>query len=130
MTEKVISGMPDRRGAAISKPNDRAATAVLRNDGGNSNHWLGLTLKGRQGQAAAISAKVTVTAGEMKQVLINQWATGYLSSNDPRLHIGLGKNKKIDILEIKWSDGTIETYKNIDSNRYITIMQGAGIQVK
>jgi hypothetical protein len=114
----------------ISHVDKQAATAVLRNDGGNSNHWLGLTLKGRQGQAAAISAKVTVTAGEMKQVLINQWTTGYLSSNDPRLHIGLGKNKKIDILEIKWSDGTIETYKNIDSNRYITIMQGAGIQVK
>ena len=114
----------------ISHVDKQATTAVLRNDGGNSNHWLGLTLKGQNGPASAISAKVTVTAGEMKQVLINQWATGYLSSNDPRLHIGLGKNKKIDLLGIKWSDGTIEIYKNIDADRYITILQGTGILVK
>lgn len=114
----------------ISHVDKQATMALLRNDGGNLNHWLGVTLKGRNGPAAAISAKVTVTAGDMKQVLINQWATGYLSSNDPRLHIGLGKNKKIDLLEIKWSDGEVETYKNIDADRYITIIQGAGIQFK
>jgi hypothetical protein len=114
----------------ISHVDKQATVALLRNDGGNLNHWLGLTLEGRKGPASAISAKVTVTAGDMKQVLINQWATGYLSSNDPRLHIGLGKNKKIDLLEIKWSDGEVETYKNIDVDRYITIIQGAGIQVK
>ena len=114
----------------ISHVDKQGTMALLRNDGGNLSHWLGVTLKGRNGPASAISAKVTVTAGDLKQVLINQWATGYLSSNDPRLHIGLGKNKKIDLLEIKWSDGEVETYKNIDADRYITIIQGAGIQVK
>lgn len=113
----------------ISHVDKQATTAVLRNDGGNSNHWLGLTLKGRNGPASAISAKVTVTAGDMKQVLINQWATGYLSSNDPRLHIGLGKNKQIDSLEIRWSDGVKETYRDIAADRYITIQQGTGIPV-
>jgi hypothetical protein len=113
----------------ISHVDKQATTAVLRNDGGNTNHWLGLTLKGKNGPAAAISAKVIVTAGEMKQVLINQWATTYLSSNDPRMHIGLGKNKKIDSLEIKWSDGTAETFSNIMSDRYITILQGKGIVI-
>lgn len=111
----------------ISHVDKLATTAVLRNDGGNSKHWLGLTLKGQKGPASAISAKVKVTAGELKQVLINQWATAYLSSNDPRMHIGLGKNKKIDSIEIKWSDGTSEVYKNIICDRYITIQQGKGI---
>jgi hypothetical protein len=110
----------------ISHVDKQATTAVLRNDGGNSNHWLGLTLKGKNGQAAAISAKVTVKAGEMNQVLINQRATGYLSSNDPRMHIGLGENKKIDSLEIKWSDGSTEVYNNILTDRYIVIQQGGG----
>jgi hypothetical protein len=107
---------------------DLKATAVLlRNDGGNSNHWLGLTLKGKNGPASTIGAKVTVTAGGKKQVLVNQWATSYLSNNDSRLHFGLGNEKVIDILEIVWSDGNKEVYKNIASDGYITIMQGIGI---
>ena len=80
-----------------------------------------LTLKGKDGPASAIGAKVTVTAGGKKQVLINQWATSYLSNNDPRMHIGLGQEKQIDQLEINWSDGKKEVYNNIDSDRYITI---------
>ena len=73
---------------------------------------------------------MTVTSGGKKQVRVNQWATSYLSNNDPRIHIGLGKEKKIELLEILWSDGKKEVYYNIDSNRYITILEGTGIITK
>lgn len=112
----------------VSHVDLEATAALLRNDGGNRNHWLGLTLTTDRGIAPAISAKVTVTAGDLKQVLINQWAVGYLSNNDPRLHIGLGRNKKIDLLEITWADGVEESYKDIPADRYIVIVQGKGIQ--
>jgi hypothetical protein len=111
----------------ISHVDKQSTSAVLRNDGGNANHWLGLTLKGKNGPAAAISAKIIVTAGSSRQVLLNQWATSYLSANDPRLHIGLGQNKKIEKLEIHWMDGITESYDNIEADRYITIEQGKGI---
>ncbi len=111
----------------ISHLDHKGIPSLLRNDGGNSNNWLGLTLKGKNNEAAAIAAKVSVTVGEKKQVFINQWTTGYLSNSDPRMHIGLGKNKQIDQLEINWSDGKNETYKNIVGNKYITILEGKGI---
>jgi len=111
----------------VSHVDLKATPALLRNDGGNKNHWLGLILKGKNGPASAIAAKVTVTAGGKKQVLINQWSTGYLSNNDPRLHIGLGNEKKIETMEIHWSDGKEEIYRNIDADRYITIKQGTGL---
>jgi hypothetical protein len=111
----------------ISHVDKEATAALLRNDGGNANNWLGLTLKGADGPSAAIGAKVVVTTGDKKQVLVNQWATSYLSNIDPRLHIGLGKQKAVDVLEITWSDGKKEVYKNITCNKYITIMQGKGI---
>jgi hypothetical protein len=114
----------------ISHLDGNGAPVLLRNDGGNSNHWLGLTLKGKDGQASAIGAKVTVTAGGKKQVMVNQWATSYLSNNDPRIHFGLGQEKQIDLLEITWSDGKKEVYNKIDSNRYITIKEGTGILTK
>jgi len=112
----------------ISHLDKQGTPVLLRNDGGNNNHWLGLILKGKDGPASAIAAKVTVTAGGRKQVLVNQWATTYLSNNDPRMHIGLGKEKQIDLLEISWSDGKKETYSNISADHYITIFEGKGIK--
>jgi len=106
----------------------KATATLLRNDGGNRNHWLGLTLVGSSGPASAIGAKVTVQAGEHRQVLVNQWATSYLSYNDPRIHIGLGKQSKVDRLEICWPDGHTEDFQNLDTDRYLTVVQGVGIQ--
>lgn len=111
----------------VSHVDLEATPALLRNDGGNRNHWLGVTLRSPKGPGPAISAKVTVTAGQLRQKLINQWTTGYLSNNDPRLHIGLGKEKKIDLLEIEWSDGVKEVLRDIKADRYITIVQGEGL---
>jgi hypothetical protein len=112
----------------ISHLDNKGLPVLLQNEGGNKNHWLGLTLKGKAG--SDISARVTVTAGGKKQVLVNQWATSYLTNNDPRLHIGLGSEKKIDLLEINWSDGKKESYKNIDSDRYIVIEEEKRILLK
>jgi enediyne biosynthesis protein E4 len=111
----------------ISHVDKQRTAALLKNEGGNGNHWLGLTLKGKIGPASAIAAKVTVTAEGKKLVFVNQWATSYLSNNDPRLHIGMGQNKQIDLLEINWSDGKKEVFKNIECDRYLTILQGTGI---
>jgi len=111
----------------ISHLDKNGTPVLLRNDGGNSNHWLGLTLKGKNGPASAIGAKVTITEGGKKQVMVNQWATSYLANNDPRVHFGLGNTKQIDLLEIRWSDGKKEVYNKIDSDRYITILEGTGI---
>lgn len=106
-----------------------AAPVLLRNDGGNQNHWIGLTLKGKNGPSSAISAKVIVFAGGKRQVFINQCATSYLSYNDPRIHVGLGKKNKIDQIEIHWSDGKKEIYKNPPINCYLTVKQGDGILI-
>ncbi len=114
----------------ISHVDKIGTPAILKNEGGNGNHWLGLILKGKNGPASAIGAKVTITAGGKKQVLVNQWATSYLSNNDQRLHFGLGKQKQIDRLEINWSDGKKEVYNNLPSNRYVTILQGTGLVKK
>lgn len=105
----------------------KATPALLKNEG-NKNNWLGVTLKGKFGPASASGALVTVKTGNKTQVLVNQWATSYLSYNDPRLHLGLGKYKKIDQLEITWPQGDAEIFKGIKANQYITIVQGKGIE--
>jgi hypothetical protein len=111
----------------ISHVDLKATAALLRNDGGNANHWLGLTLMGSKGPASAVAAKVVATTGSRRQVFVNQWATSYLCNNDPRIHIGLGNEGIINTLEIFWTGGRKEVFKNVAADRYITIMEGKGI---
>ena len=118
------------RDIVVSHIDLKATLALLRNDGGNRNHWLGLTLVGSRGPASAIGAKVTVRAGGRAQVGINQWATSYLSYNDPRMHFGLGKHERIEELEIRWMGGPAEVYRDVEADRYITVVEGEGIQAE
>jgi len=114
----------------VSHVDLQASATLLKNEGGNKNHWLGLTLKGEKGLASAIGAKITVLSEGKKQVFVNQWTSGYLSNKDQRLHIGLGQHKLISKLEVKWPNGTQEVFENIKSDRYLTIIEGKGIVTK
>ncbi|HEX2977298.1 MAG TPA: FG-GAP-like repeat-containing protein, partial [Bacteroidales bacterium] len=111
----------------ISHVDKPGTPALLKNEGGNENHWIGITLKGND-PGSSVAAKVNVTAGGKKQVFVNQFATSYLSSNDPRIHAGLGASKTIDILEVAWTGGKKEIYRNVPADRYITITEGKGIR--
>nr|WP_319265008.1 CRTAC1 family protein [uncultured Draconibacterium sp.] len=114
----------------VSHLDGDGSPALLKNKAANDNHWIGLQLIGENGPESAISARVEVTYGTTKRVFVNQWATAYLSNNDPRIHIGLGKSDKVDKLTIYWTNGEKEEYQNLEVNRYIKIKEGTGIIAK
>ncbi len=107
-----------------------ADPALLMNNGGNNNHWLGLILNGKNGPGSTISAKVTVTAGGVKRVFINQWATSYLSNNEQRIHVGLGQQKSVEQIEVQWTNGKKEIFRNIPVDKYLVLKEGTGIVSK
>jgi hypothetical protein len=104
----------------------RGTAALLRNDGGNRNHWIGVTLVGKT-PASALGAQVTVTSGDLRQVSVNQWGNSYLSYKDPRLHFGLGPRAHVDRVEVRWTDGRQEIFSDLAADRYVTIQQGQGV---
>ena len=110
----------------ISHVDLKARAVLLRNDCRNGNHWLGLSLEGRDGPASAIGATVVLHRGDRKAVYVNQWTSTYLSSKDPRLHMGLGQDPVIDQVEIHWSDGTREVYPGPEVDQYLRLRQGHG----
>src|SRR3954466_8231582 len=85
--------------------NNGEAPQLLRNDGGNANHWLEILLIGTKSNRDGVGARVKLTAGDL--VLYDQRKGGmsYQSAQDPRLHFGLGGRTKIDTLEIIWPSG-------------------------
>jgi hypothetical protein len=97
---------------------------LLRNDGGNRNNWLKVEarLKFPTGTRDAIGARVTVTAGELRQLEDLAPVRGYLSQADPRLHFGLGKVDVVDAVEIRWPDGSVEKLENVKANQTLKLV--------
>ena len=50
----------------------------------------------------------------------------YFSQNDLRVHFGLGKADKVQLLEIRWPSGQVDTLKDIKPNQLIFVKEGEG----
>ena len=96
---------------------------LLRNDGGNRNHWLTIDAKLPGGKTDAIGARITVTVGSLKQIQDIIPVTGYLSQSDPRRHFGLGKAEKAAKVEIRWPNGQIAKLKDVKADQFLTVIQ-------
>ena len=53
--------------------------------------------------------------------------SSYISQNDLRLHFGLGSAKVVDVVEVRWPLGLVESFKNIDANQLLVLQEGHGI---
>jgi len=107
-----------------------AKPVVLRNVVATSGHWLGLKLVGdvaKKSPRDAIGAIAFVTTGNVRQRQDVFSGAIFCSQNDMTLHFGLGAATKVDKLEIKWPDGTMETFAVPSIDRFVTITQGKGI---
>jgi len=100
---------------------------LLRNDGGNANHWLGVFLIGTRSNRDGVGARVKVIAGDL--VLHDQRKGGmsFASAQDPRLHFGLGKRQLVDSIEVRWPSGAVTKLANLPSDQTITIKEGTGL---
>ena len=104
--------------------NINAHPTLLRNDGGNRQHWLQVELVGARHRDALGSRVICTTAGGTRQVRERQTASSYLSSHDHRLHFGLGEATTAD-LEITWPDGTTQRLDNVSADRVLRVEQAA-----
>jgi hypothetical protein len=96
---------------------------LVRNDGGNRNHWLGINLVGTGSNRDGVGAKVTLTASGRRRDKQRLGGTSYCSASDPRLLFGLGAAAKIDEVSVKWPSGETSTLKNVRANQYLTIKE-------
>ncbi len=96
---------------------------------GDADHFLEIKLEGdRPSQLnAGIGARVIATTGARKQYLYSSPYRGFMSSVDPRIHIGLGKASRVDTLEIEWPDARRQLLTNVQGDRIITVKQ-AGVR--
>jgi len=100
---------------------------VLRNPGMPGNHWVSFELAGTKSNRLALGAHLKLAAGGMTQTSQVLSGGSYLSQHDLRAHFGLGKATKIDSLEIHWPSGRVDSFNNLDADKFYSILEGEGI---
>jgi len=100
---------------------------LLRNDGGNTNHWLEILLIGTLSNRDAVGARVRISAGDLVLYGERKGGMSYQSAQDPRLHFGLGAHSSVEMLEVLWPSGALTKLSNLKSNQILTIKEGEGL---
>ncbi len=98
---------------------------LLMNETAGRGNWLVLKLVGTRSNRDAIGALVRARVGKGWQTRQVQRAGSFLSSRDPRVHLGLGRATSVDQLEILWPSGAQEKKSDIQGNQILTIREAA-----
>ncbi|HEV2671768.1 MAG TPA: FG-GAP-like repeat-containing protein [Gemmatimonadales bacterium] len=107
--------------------NHSGRAVLLRNDGGNRNHWLNIRLEGRgRSNRTADGAKLRVVAGTSVSIREVGAQASYLSQNDLTEHVGLGALTQVDSVRIVWPSGTKQVLTNVAADQTIHIVEGGG----
>jgi hypothetical protein len=96
-------------------------TRVLFNRTPNTGKWIRIKLRGATSNSMGLGAVVTVKSGSEKWIANCTTDGSYLSSSDPRVHIGLGVVNIVDTIEVKWPSGKVSVVKQVPTSKDITI---------
>jgi enediyne biosynthesis protein E4 len=106
---------------------------LLRCDSTTGNNWIKIKTIGTKSNRSGIGARIkciTHLPGEKAlhpQIDEVRSGGGYFSQNDLRVHFGIGKAEKVELLEIRWPSGVVETLRDIKPNQLIFVKEGEGI---
>ena len=108
--------------------------SLLRNDlRGTTNNWIKVKLIGTKSNRSGIGARLKCVTRSPREIKpheqIDEVRSGgsYISQNDLRIHFGLGKAEKVDLLEIRWPSGIVQTLTSVKGDRQVQIDEpGAG----
>jgi hypothetical protein len=106
----------------INCNNGRAV--ILRNQGNTGNHWLLVNLNGTRSNRDGTGTRLRLVAEDgSEQHAFASTAGSYLSANDKRVHFGLGKSRKVKLLEVTWPSGIVQRVESIAANQILPVRE-------
>jgi len=108
--------------------NAAGAPSVFLNETRNTNHRVLFRLIGTKSNRAAIGARVHVTTPNMAQIDEVRGGGSYNSTNDTRLHFGLGSNTKMTKVEVQWPSGLQQEFHDVPADAIYEIKEGQPIR--
>ena len=71
-----------------------------------------------------MGARVHVRAGGLPQMREIYGGGSYLSQSDLRANFGLGKNTRIESVEISWPSGQKQSFKDVEADKFYVVEEG------
>ena len=96
---------------------------LLRNDGGNQNHWLTVNPVKAGTDVTATGARVTLVIGSRRLIHEAIPVNSYLSQSDARVHFGLGAAERVDQVEIKWPGGKTTVLRDVEADQILKVVE-------
>ncbi|MGV3600682.1 MAG: VCBS repeat-containing protein [Dyadobacter fermentans] len=88
------------------------------------SNYLRIAFKGERYNGAGIGAIAEITlANGKKQVAENSPYRGYLSTVEPVLHFGLGKESAVQEVKVTWPGGKTQVLKNVKGNQMLVVRE-------
>jgi enediyne biosynthesis protein E4 len=91
-----------------------------------SNRWITFKLVGTQSNRSAIGARVRVRSAGGVQMDEVRGGGSYYAQNDLRVHFGLGRDTKVDQVDVRWPNGKEEVWRDLAVDRFVTLKEGDG----
>jgi hypothetical protein len=113
-----------RLSAVVNNLSDRPMLLV--NEAKNGNHWLELKLTGTKSNRSGIGTRVVVRGTRRSWVDEVRSGSSYDSSNDLRLHFGLGTETTLTNIDVRWPNGVSETFTPDGVDRITELIEGKG----
>lgn len=85
------------------------------------NHFLKIELEGKDNNTAAVGTQVRLVVGDVVLYQEQMPNRGFQSSVDPRLNFGLGANKLVDEVQVRWPDGRITLLDKVEANQTLQL---------
>ena len=101
--------------------NNNGPARLMRNEAREERHWITVELVGSTLDRNGIGATVVIEAGGRVRRRMVQPAYSYGSSNDPRVHFGLGPVASVDVLTVTWPDGRTQRRTGVPADRIVKI---------
>ncbi len=103
--------------------NDSPAVLLL-NAAPGRNHWLSVNTIGSKSNRDGIGARIRLVFGTGKELHgFVSTAGSYLSSNDKRVHFGLGAEARVSLVEVIWPSGTVQRMENVVADQILTVKE-------
>jgi hypothetical protein len=97
---------------------------ILMNSADNGNHWLLVHAIGHRSNRDGIGAALKLTTASGRTIYNHVTTSdGFMSSSDKRVHFGLGAEKAIQSLEIRWPSGVVQTLKGPKVDQILTVTE-------
>ena len=102
--------------------------SLFLNDTLYSNHRVLFRLVGSKTNRSAIGARLTVTTSQFAQIDEVRGGGSYNSTNDTRLHFGLGTDALLKKVEVLWPSGLRQTFTELPADALYELVEGQSIR--